>query len=164
MTVQCAMTGLLLGLGASLIMDGWAILRRGLTGAPILDYGWITRWIAGLPAGRLSLSPVQEPSLSALDRIMGWLLHYMIGAGFAVAFLMIIGTQWLTSPTLTPALVFGGVTALAPFLILQPALGRGVFASRTPSPRSARIQTILTHLVFGLGLYVTAQGLALVRA
>lgn len=153
-----------LGLGASLIMDGWAVLRRQLTGAPMLDYGWLTRWITGLPAGRLSLSVGPGDPLTALERAIGWALHYAIGAVYAGVFLLIVGAGWSASPAMTPALVFGAITALAPFLILQPALGRGLFACRTPSPRAARVQTMLTHLVFGLGLYATALGLAMFKS
>lgn len=152
-----------LGLGASLIMDGWAVLRRWLTGAPMLDYGWLTRWLIGLPAGRWSMSIGQGVALSALERATGWALHYAIGMVYAGIFLMIAGPGWIASPVVIPALVFGAITVLAPFLILQPALGRGLFASRTPSPGAARLQTLLTHLVFGLGLYLTALGLTIPR-
>ena len=151
---------IVLGLGASLIMDGWAVLRWRVTGAPLLDYGWLTRWIVGLPIGRFSLSPGLEAPLSFLERGIGWALHFAIGVLYAGAFLMIVGAGWLSSPSLVSALLFGAITTLAPFVILQPALGRGMFAARTPSPGSARLQTVLTHLVFGLGLYVTALGMA----
>lgn len=34
--------------------------------------------------------------------------------------------------------------------------GIGIAASRTPRPNAARLQSLLTHAVFGLGLYVAA--------
>jgi hypothetical protein len=49
----------------------------------------------------------------------------------------------------------------APFLLLQPALGAGIAASRTPRPNVARRRSLVTHLVFGLGLYLAAEGWAL---
>ncbi|WP_439636753.1 DUF2938 family protein [Oceanicaulis sp.] len=154
----------LLGLGASLIMDIWAVLRQQATGAPMLDYGWLARWIDGLKAGRLSVSPEQEAPLSVLERVLGWALHYAIGMVYAGLFVLIMGRDWVTHPAITPALVFGAITALAPFLILQPALGRGLFASRTRTPWSARIQTLITHLIFGAGLFATAIGMARLEA
>ena len=42
----------------------------------------------------------------------------------------------------------------APFLIMQPGMGAGIAASRTPRPAAARMQSLVTHGVFGLGLYV----------
>ncbi len=146
----------ILGLGASLIMDGWAVARWRLTGAPMLDYGWLARWLAGVPAGRLSLSPGQGAPLTALECWIGWTLHYGIGVFYAALFLAIMGERWPLSPDPGPALVYGAMTSLAPFVILQPALGRGALASRTPAPWMARVQTVLTHLVFGAGLYLTA--------
>jgi len=148
--------GLVLGLGASLIMDIWAVLRQRITGANMLDYGWLMRWAAGLPAGRFSLSPGREGPLLTWERVLGWGLHYVIGMGYGVGFLWIVGAGWVLSPSLASALIFGVASSLAPFLILQPAMGRGLFASATPKPWHARFQTLLNHLVFGAGLYVMA--------
>ena len=87
---------------------------------------------------------------------MGWLAHYSIGAGFSVAFVFLTSAGWLERPTLLPALAFGVVTTLVPFLIMQPSLGLGLAASRTPNPTQARLKSLMTHTVFGIGLYVWA--------
>jgi hypothetical protein len=42
---------------------------------------------------------------------------------------------------------------LFPFLVMQPAMGAGIAASRTRNPGAARLQSLVTHAVFGLGLY-----------
>ena len=68
-----------------------------------------------------------------------------------------MSSNWLHSPTLLPALLFGAVTVLAPFLVMQPALGMGVEASNAPAPWRARGKSLVTHLIFGLGLYLSAQ-------
>jgi hypothetical protein len=47
-------------------------------------------------------------------------------------------------------------TAVAPYFILQPAMGLGLAARRAPNPAMARLHSLVTHAVFGLGLYVTA--------
>ena len=52
-----------------------------------------------------------------------------------------------------PAAQLGLGTVVAPFLVMQPAMGAGVAASRTPNPAAARLQSLVTHAVFGLGLY-----------
>ena len=47
-----------------------------------------------------------------------------------------------------------GIASLAaPFLVMQPAMGYGIAASRTPKPAAARLRSLTTHAVFGLGLY-----------
>ena len=44
-----------------------------------------------------------------------------------------------------------------PLLLMQPGMGGGIAASRAPRPAFVRIQSLLTHAVFGLGLFATAR-------
>jgi Protein of unknown function (DUF2938) len=41
-------------------------------------------------------------------------------------------------------------------LIMQPAMGAGVAALKAPRPHVARFRSIVTHTVYGVGLYVSA--------
>jgi hypothetical protein len=44
-------------------------------------------------------------------------------------------------------------------------LGLGMAASRTPNPLRARLKSLMTHIVFGVGLYACATGVSyLIRA
>jgi hypothetical protein len=38
---------------------------------------------------------------------------------------------------------------------MQPAFGAGIAASRARRPGAARLQSLVTHTIFGLGLYLT---------
>ena len=67
----------------------------------------------------------------------------------------------MARPTLGPALAVGIGTVAAPFFLMQPGMGAGIAASRTPRPNAARLQSLLTHAVFGLGLYVAAWATSL---
>jgi hypothetical protein len=40
---------------------------------------------------------------------------------------------------------------------MQPAMGAGIAASRTPRPAAARIHSLVMHAVFGLGLFLAAR-------
>ena len=51
-----------------------------------------------------------------------------------------------------PALTVGIGSVAAPFLLMQPAMGAGIAASRTPRPSAARMRSLVTHGVFGVGL------------
>ncbi|HAL68043.1 MAG TPA: DUF2938 domain-containing protein, partial [Pseudomonas sp.] len=82
-----------------------------------------------------------------------------IGVAFAMLLVITAGTPWLSAPTLWPALAVGAGTVLAPLCLMQPAMGMGFFASRTPSPWRARFKSLVNHLVFGIGMYVTALAL-----
>ena len=55
---------------------------------------------------------------------------------------------------LTSLLIGVGAT-----LLMQPAMGAGIAARRSANPNSARLQSLITHLVFGLGLYLSALAL-----
>jgi hypothetical protein len=58
------------------------------------------------------------------------------------------------------ALAVGFATVVAPFFVLQPALGFGVAASKTAKPNVARLRSLVTHGIFGAGLYGAAWILA----
>ncbi|HKH44023.1 MAG TPA: DUF2938 family protein [Thermoanaerobaculia bacterium] len=91
--------------------------------------------------------------------------HYTIGVVFALVFVVFASGDWLARPTLLPALLYGIGTVVFPFFIMQPSLGIGIAASRTPNPTQARLKSLVTHTVFGLGLYVCALGVSyLLRA
>lgn len=86
-------------------------------------------------------------------RLIGWTAHYLIGIGFAAILPIIWGVEWIHQPTLGPALIVGIGTVAAPFLVMQPGMGAGIAASRTPRPAAARLQSLATHAISGLGLY-----------
>lgn len=128
------MKAIVIGLGATALMDLWhLVLRRGF-GVASLNYCVLGRLM------RLSR-----------ECLAGWTAHYAIGVTLAMAFIYLVPER-----TLASALLFGGITVVLPFLILQPALGLGIAASRAANPAVARAKSIATHLVFGLGLYGTS--------
>jgi hypothetical protein len=90
----------------------------------------------------------------------------LIGTGFALVFVTLVSARWLEQPTFLPALVYGMATVVVPFFTMQPSLGLGIASSRTPHPNRARLKSLMTHTVFGVGLYLSAQLLSplLVRA
>ena len=88
------------------------------------------------------------------------LAHYSIGVTFAALLLAVCGLEWARKPTLLPALIIGIVTVVSPIFILQPALGAGIASSKTPRPVFNCIKSLITHAVFGFGLYLAAQAVA----
>jgi hypothetical protein len=52
----------------------------------------------------------------------------------------------------------------APFFLMQPGMGAGIAASRTRRPAAARFQSLVTHGVFGLGLYAAGWAASLLPA
>lgn len=149
----------LTGIGATALMDVWGLLRKPLLGQPVPDYGLVGRWLLWMPRGRFRHAAIAKAEPRPGERGVGWLAHYLIGIGFAALLVGTCGTGWLLAPRLAPALLTGLVTTSAPFLLMQPCMGAGLAAARTPRPNAARLQTLVTHLVFGSGLYLTAWAL-----
>ncbi len=134
-------------------MDLWAIARRRAFGTPLPNYGLVGRWFAHLARGRFHHPSIAASPAVRGERVIGWVAHYVIGVAFAGLLLAVWGLEWVRHPALGPALLVGIGTVAAPFLVLQPGMGAGVAASRTPRPAAARLQSLVTHTIFGLGLY-----------
>jgi hypothetical protein len=144
---------LLTGAGATALMDIWAVARKRLLDIPPLDYGLVGRWFAYLARGRFRHDPIAASPPVQGERLIGWTAHYLTGIAFAAMLLAIWGLDWARHPTIGPALIVGFGSVVAPFLLMQPGMGAGVAASRTPRPAAARFQSLVTHGIFGLGLY-----------
>ncbi len=145
----------LIGAGATAFLDAWLlVLRRA--GVPGLDFAHLGRWAGHLLHGRFRHAAIARSAPVAGERAWGWLAHYAIGIVFAGALVAIEGWAWVREPTLMPAVAFGLLTTLAPLAILQPAMGAGFAASRTPTPMKNRLRSLANHTVFGLGLYLSA--------
>ncbi len=146
---------LLIGIGATAVTDLWGIARKLLLGIPPPNYGMVGRWIAHMAHGQFRHDSIAASSLMRGEHIIGWTAHYLIGTAFAAVLISIWGDSWLHNPTIGPALAVGIGTVAAPFFLMQPGMGAGIAASRTQHPASARLQSLITHTIFGLGLFAS---------
>lgn len=151
---------ILIGIGATALIDLWALVRRGLLGVAVPDYGLVGRWLAHMPRGRFRHESIASASPVPGERALGWTAHYLIGITYAAILPGLWGAGWLAQPTLAPALAVGIGTVAAPFLLMQPGMGAGIAASRTPHPAAARLHSLVMHAIFGFGLYACARLLA----
>jgi hypothetical protein len=140
-------------------MDAWAaVLRR--FGVPSLNFAFLGRWIGHLWRGRWRHESIAKTDPVQGELLIGWCAHYSIGIAFATLLLAAFGLQWGRSPTLLPALLIGIVTVVAPLFVLQPALGAGIASWRTPTPVFNTVKSLVTHTVFGAGLFLAAWATA----
>lgn len=146
---------LIIGVSATALMDLWGVVRKPLLGIAPPNYALVGRWLAHMTRGRFRHDAIAASSPIRGERVIGWAAHYLIGIAFAAVLMGIWGPAWAQHPTLGPALVVGIGTLAAPFLLMQPGMGAGIAASRTPHPGAARLQSLITHAVFGIGLYAT---------
>lgn len=143
------------GVGATLVIDLWGLVRKLLFDIPAPDYRLVGRWLATMVDGRFRHDSIATVLPVRREWGIGWTAHYLIGVAFAATLLGCYGLEWIQHPTLGPALIVGIGSVTAPFLIMQPAMGAGIAASRTPNPAAARLQSLITHGMFGMGLYLT---------
>jgi hypothetical protein len=144
---------ILTGLGATLLMDLWNLFLKRAFGIPSLDYCLLGRWICHMPGGTFRHAKIAAAPEKSFECAVGWIAHYTTGVVFALAFIVVVAGGWLARPTFLPALLWGIGTVVFPYFILQPALGFGTASSRTPNPAKARLKSLATHTVFGIGLY-----------
>ena len=149
-----------IGIGATLFMDLWNLFLKRAFSIPSLNYCLLGRWVRHMPSGTFRHASIATAPQKSFECAVGWIAHYTIGVAFALALIVLTSGNWLARPTLLLALLYGVGTVVFPFFILQPSLGLGVAASKTPKPAHARLKSLATHTAFGFGLYLSALGVS----
>lgn len=147
--------GLVLGVGATVFMDIYAIVIKKLFNIPSLNYAFVGRWIGSFSKGRFSHENIVQTQPVKNEKALGWLAHYCIGITFGIVLLAVSGLGWLSAPTFWSAFSLGVGTTVFPFFLMQPAFGFGVAASKLPNPNTTRLRSLMAHAIFGIGLYLT---------
>lgn len=158
--IEFAVRAVLIGAGATIILDIWSLFLNRAFGLAPTNWAMVGRWIGHFPRGRFTHQSIAAAAPVAGELALGWATHYVVGVVYAGMLLALCGPEWTRAPTLLPALAFGIATVVAPFFILQPGMGAGVMASRTPNPNAARLRALTAHAVFGIGLYLAALATA----
>ncbi|MBK0393820.1 DUF2938 domain-containing protein [Ramlibacter algicola] len=150
-----------IGVGATAVMDLWLVLLRRL-GVPTMDFALIGRWAGHLAKGQVRHDKIARSPAIPGERALGWAVHYATGVAFAAVLVLTQGTPWTAQPTLVPALLTGFATVAAPLLVMQPSMGAGIAASKTPTPLRNVARSVANHTVFGIGLYLAAACIAFI--
>ena len=151
-----------IGIGATLVMDLWNLFLKRTFSIPSLNYCLLGRWLRHMSGGTFRHTSITAAPQKPFECTVGWIAHFTIGAVLALVFVFSTSGDWLARPTLLPALLYGIGTVVLPFFIMQPSIGLGIAASKTPNPTQARLKSLMTHTVFGIGLYVCALGVSFV--
>jgi hypothetical protein len=152
-----------IGIGATLFMDLWNLFLKRTFSFPSLNLCLLGRWLRHMSRGTFRHARITAAPQKPFECTVGWVAHYTIGVVFALVLVVLTSGDWLARPTLRLALLYGLGTVVFPFFIMQPSFGLGIAASRTPQPMQARVKSLMTHAVFGIGLYVCALGVSYLR-
>lgn len=144
------------GIGATAIMDVWTLFLRFAFNIKGLDFALVGRWMGHMPSGTFMHQSIGSSPKITGEAIAGWTAHYVIGVIYAAAVVFIWGEAWVEAPRMMPAIIVGVATVVVPFFVMQPCFGMGIAGSKTPKPLFARIKSLTSHFVFGLGMYASA--------
>ena len=155
--MEQALLILVTGITATVAIDLWATFANRILGWPRTNWGLVGRWIGHMRDGQFTHVSIGSSPAIAHESILGWAFHYAVGCIYAALYLMYVSTTQAGKPALVAAVLFGWVTILSPWLLMQPALGLGICASKAPRPTLVRMQNVIIHTIFGLVLYYSYQ-------
>ncbi|MEP1496349.1 MAG: DUF2938 domain-containing protein [Paracoccaceae bacterium] len=153
---QIILRVIFIGLGATAIMDVWAVIAEAAFEIPQSNFAMVGRWLGHMPQGNFNHDSIRAAAPVAGEGPLGWVAHYLVGMIFAALYVTVGGQRQLSRPQLLIALSVGVATIVFPFFLMQPAMGAGVMASNRPDPTSAQLKSLMSHFSFGVGLYFAA--------
>ena len=148
--------GFLMGLGGTLAMDVWAWILARLNIAPFPNWAMPGRWLGHVGRGKVFHDDIGAAPPVSHELALGWLLHYGVGILYGAVFIVLVGGDWMANPTFLPVWVYSLITIAAGWFLLQPGMGLGWAASKTPNPWKVRGLGLVAHTVFALGMWAVA--------
>lgn len=146
-------TGVLMGVLATGAMDLWALALSRFAGQPLPNWAMPGRWVVHLTRGTVFHDAIAKAAPVPGELQIGWGFHYAVGISYGIGLAIIMGPAWLAQPTFLPALIFSILMIGFGWFLLQPGMGLGWAASKTPNPWKVRVLNLLAHTVFALGLW-----------
>lgn len=148
--------GAVIGIGATILMDIWAVILSRFPGQGLPNWAPPGRWLCHLRDGTVFHQSIALAEPHENELALGWVFHYVVGILYGIVLVLVMGSGWLAAPTFLPAWIWGIVTIAAGWFLLLPGLGLGWAGSKTPNPTMTRLLGLIAHTVFGFGLFATA--------
>ncbi|MBC8719226.1 DUF2938 domain-containing protein [Ochrobactrum sp. Marseille-Q0166] len=153
--LELMIKGIAIGIGATVVMDVWAMVFARFPGQSRPNWGLVGRWFWHLRHGQICHDDISKSPAFSHEVALGWLGHYVVGVLYGIIFAMYGGSAWFANPLFLPAWIFGILTVAAGWFLLQPGLGIRWAASRLPNANNVRILNVVAHTFFALGMYAT---------
>lgn len=152
--MDIVITGVVAGALGTLVMDSLNHLfaRAGVLSR--IDVRMIGRMSAGWVHGRFRYRNPGEMERVGNETLYGYIAHYAIGAGLALAF--VLGWDLLVGGPASPvwALAYGVATTVVSLFFVFPSMGLGVLGRRSPDGIRSPLSSLANHLFYGMGLGV----------
>jgi len=140
--LELIIKGILIGLGATVVMDLWALVLAQFPGQSRPNWGLVGRWFWHLRQGQIFHDDIAATKPYIHEVALGWVGHYAVGILYGVIFALYGGFAWFANPLFLPAWIFGIMTVAAGWFLLQPGLGIGWAASRLPNAGNVRVRSV----------------------
>lgn len=152
-------SGIVAGVIGTIVMDllNNLVARTGMFLK--IDVVMIGRMAAGWTRGRFRYKHPDEMEHIPNETIYGYLMHFGIGVGLAVPFILIWGLLFGNIVPPVWAFLYGVSTTAASFFFVYPSMGLGVCGMKSPEKTKAIISPLVNHFFYGVGM---ALGVALV--
>lgn len=154
--IDIIVAAVLVGIGGTAILDLISFLMERFFGVPATDWRMVGRWLGHMPKGQFVQRDLKRAMPVPGEHALGWVFHYLIGAGYGLLLVAIWGTGWLESSRIVPPMILVLGLLVLPYFVMMPGMGIGIAASRTPKPNVARLKSVLGHSIFGCGMFLTA--------
>lgn len=155
-TIEVMITAVLVGIAGTAILDLFSLLMERLFGVPATNWRMVGRWLGHMLAGRFVQPNLKQAEPISSEHAIGWIFHYVVGAGYGPLLVALWGADWLRAPEFTAPMILVLVLLVLPFFVMMPAMGLGIAGARTPNPTVTRLKSVLGHSVFGIGMYLAA--------
>ena len=132
----------LVGIGGTAILDLVSFLMERFFGVPATNWRMVGRWLGHMPKGQFVQRDLKQAGPVPVEHALGWVFHYLVGAGYGLLLVAIWGAGWLESPRIVQPMILVLVLLVLPFFVMMPGMGMGIAASRTPKPNVARLKSV----------------------
>jgi hypothetical protein len=147
----------LIGILATITMDVLSITALRLGWIVFLPPRLTGRWFASVARGRFLHSDISQVPPIHHEVAVAVPMHYAIGVTLALVYLLASSALGLTPRSPVAALAFGLSTSVLPWLLMFPAMGYGWFGARGPAGTRLFLSSLVTHLFYGVGLWLGAS-------
>lgn len=158
--MEIVLEAMLIGIGGTAILDLVSFLMERFFAVPATNWRMVGRWVGHMPGGRFVQPDLKQADPVFGEHALGWIFHYVIGAGYGLLLVAIWGVGWLQAPSFVPPMVLVLALLVLPYFVMMPGMGMGVAGAKTPKPNVTRLKSVVGHSIFGFGMYVTALVIA----
>ncbi len=93
--VNYILGAIIIGIGATLVMDLWNLFLKRAFNIPSLNYCLLGRWLRHMPMGTFRHASITAAARKPFECTVGWITHYTTGVLFALVFVVLISGDWL---------------------------------------------------------------------